>query len=71
MAVALCAAAVFPRTAAAQPPLTVPYLPQTEALCGGAAAAMVMRFYGDREVYADAFAPLVDWNAGGIRHVGR
>lgn len=28
---------------------------------------MVMRFYGDRDVHADAFAPLVDWEAGGIR----
>jgi hypothetical protein len=66
-AVALCAAAVVPPSAFAQPPLSVPYLPQTEALCGGAAAAMVMRFWGERDVYADAFAPLVDWSAGGIR----
>ncbi|HET7698561.1 MAG TPA: C39 family peptidase [Vicinamibacterales bacterium] len=66
MAVALCAAA-GPSPALAQPPLQVPYLPQTEALCGGAAAAMVMRFWGARDVYADAFAPLVDWSAGGIR----
>ena len=50
----------------AQAPLSVPYLPQTEALCGGAAAAMVMRFWGARGVYADAFAPLVDKEAGGI-----
>ena len=28
---------------------------------------MVMRFWGERDVYADAFAPLVDWEAGGIR----
>lgn len=67
MAVALCAAAGFPSRAFAQPSLSVPYLPQTEALCGGAAAAMVMRFWGERDVYADAFAPLVDWSAGGIR----
>ena len=67
LAVALCAAACFPSRAFAQPPISVPYLPQTEALCGGAAAAMVMRFWGEREVYADAFAPLVDWAAGGIR----
>ena len=67
MAVALCAAAGFPPLAFAQRPLSVPYLPQTEALCGGAAAAMVMRFWGERDVYADAFAPLVDWSAGGIR----
>ena len=67
MAAALGAAAVLPRPALAQPSLSVPYLPQTEALCGGAAAAMVMRFWGERDVYADAFAPLVDWDAGGIR----
>jgi hypothetical protein len=67
VAVALCATAIVPRAAAAQSSLSVPYLPQTEALCGGAAAAMVMRFYGDRDVHADAFAPLVDWEAGGIR----
>jgi hypothetical protein len=66
-AVALCAAAVVPSQAFGQAPLSVPYLPQTEALCGGAAAAMVMRFWGARDIYADAFAPLVDRSAGGIR----
>lgn len=68
-AVALAAAAVSIATSAfAQSPaiLTVPYLPQSEALCGGASAAMVMRYWGDRDVYADAFAPLVDRSAGGI-----
>ena len=46
-AVALCAAAWFASPALAKGPLpaprpaslSVPYLPQTEALCGGAAAA--------------------------------
>ncbi|OFW06781.1 MAG: hypothetical protein A3H96_14040 [Acidobacteria bacterium RIFCSPLOWO2_02_FULL_67_36] len=47
--------------------LDVPYLPQSEALCGGAAVAMVMRFWGAEGVYADTFADLVDRNAGGIR----
>ena len=47
--------------------LDVPYLPQSEDLCGGAAAAMVMRYWGARDLYADAFAPLVDHSAGGIR----
>jgi hypothetical protein len=68
-AAALCAAAgLFTTTASAQSPaiLSVPYLPQSEALCGGASAAMVMRYWGDRDVYADAFAPLVDKSAGGI-----
>lgn len=66
MAVALAAAAGSTAPAFAQAPLAVPYLPQTEALCGGAAAAMVMRFWGARGVYADAFASLVDPQAGGI-----
>lgn len=65
-AVALCAAASLPSPAAAQP-LPVPFLPQTEALCGGAAAAMVMRYWGAADAYPDAFAPLVDRAAGGIR----
>lgn len=47
--------------------LDVPYLPQSEDLCGGAAAAMVMRYWGARGVYAEAFAALVDHRAGGIR----
>jgi len=66
MAVALSAAAGSTAPAFAQAPLAVPYLPQSEALCGGAAAAMVMRFWGARGVYADAFAPLVDKTANGI-----
>jgi hypothetical protein len=66
-AVAFCAAAASASQAFGQAPLSVPYLPQTEALCGGAATAMVMRFWGARDIYADAFAPLVDRSAGGIR----
>jgi hypothetical protein len=46
--------------------LDVPYLAQSEALCGGAAIAMVMRFWGATGVYAETFAPLVDEAAGGI-----
>jgi peptidase C39-like protein len=38
-----------------------------DALCGGAAAAMVMRFWGARDAYPEAFASLVDRRAGGIR----
>src|SRR5439155_4085724 len=45
---------------------TVPYLPQTEALCGGAAAAMVFRFWGDRHADVQQFESLVDRFAGGI-----
>lgn len=73
-ALALGAAAAFVSPALAQAPvppsgpapLTVPYLPQTEVLCGGAAAAMVMRYWGAPDVYPDTFAPLVDRSAGGI-----
>ena len=46
--------------------IDVPYLPQTDALCGGAAAAMVLRYWGDARVDAQAFAPLIDRRAGGI-----
>lgn len=47
--------------------LDVPYLPQSEALCGGAAAAMVMRFWGAAGVYAETFGDLVRADEGGIR----
>ena len=46
--------------------LDVPYVSQTEDLCGGAAAAMVMRFWGARAIGPDQFAPLVDPQAHGI-----
>ena len=46
--------------------IDVPYLPQTDALCGGAAAAMVFRYWGDAHADAQEFAPLVDRAAGGI-----
>ena len=44
----------------------VPFLPQTEALCGGAAAAMVFRYWGDRHADVQQFESLVDPRAGGI-----
>src|SRR5688572_1973395 len=47
--------------------LDVPYISQTEALCGGAAAAMVLRFWGERGLTAESFAHLVDESASGIR----
>ncbi|HYS24552.1 MAG TPA: papain-like cysteine protease family protein [Vicinamibacterales bacterium] len=47
--------------------LDVPFVAQSELLCGGAAAAMVMRYWGERGVDAEAFQPLVDSRAGGIR----
>ncbi len=46
--------------------LDVPYIPQTELLCGAAAMAMLMRYWGATNVYADTFADLVDPSAGGI-----
>jgi hypothetical protein len=52
--------------AAAAPAMDVPFLPQTDALCGGAAAAMVFRYWGDAHADVQEFAPLVDRRAGGI-----
>jgi hypothetical protein len=47
--------------------LDVPFISQSEALCGGAAAAMVLRYWGQRGVDAESFAHLVDRSAAGIR----
>jgi hypothetical protein len=47
--------------------LDVPYLPQSELLCGGAAVAMVERYWGRRGVYAEDFTGLVRAEEGGIR----
>jgi len=47
--------------------LDVPFVSQTEALCGGAAAAMVLRYWGARGIYADDFMSLVEDSVGGIR----
>ena len=68
----ILAATVYSQPAAAQKSaelhlLNVPYLPQSEALCGGAAIAMVMRYFGATNVYAETFSDLVDSAAGGIR----
>ena len=49
------------------PLLDVPFISQSEALCGGAAAAMVLRFWGARDVTAESFAGLLDRSASGIR----
>ena len=56
-------------TAAASPTarlIDVPYLSQTEDLCGGAALAMVLRYWGEREVYPEDFSALVDRSNSGI-----
>ena len=47
--------------------LDVPYLPQSEALCGGAASAMVMRYWGATGIYAESFSDLVVADGSGIR----
>ena len=47
--------------------LDVPYLSQTEDLCGGAALSMVLRYWGEREVYPEDFSALVDHSRSGIR----
>lgn len=70
--VALIAAQPFPLEAQGEGPrplqlLDVPFISQSELLCGGAAAAMVLRFWGERGVSAEAFAHLVDRSAAGIR----
>ena len=59
--------ATQPNASSAARLLDVPFVSQTEALCGGAAAAMVARYWGDRAVYAEDFAELVDAEARGIR----
>jgi hypothetical protein len=58
-----------PASQAAEPgsiALDVPYLPQTEARCGGAAVAMVFRYLGDTHAGVQQFDALVDRRAGGI-----
>ncbi len=46
--------------------LDVPFLAQPPALCGGAAVAMVMRYWGTSDVLPQDFAPLVSRDADGI-----
>lgn len=47
--------------------LAVPYLAQTPQLCGGAALAMVLRYWGDTSVLPEDFSSLVNRREGGIR----
>jgi hypothetical protein len=47
--------------------LDVPFLAQSEQLCGGAAAAMVLRYWGERGIFSEDFAFLLDARASGIR----
>jgi len=72
------AAACYTSAGAGKPPLEtsapetvrlldVPYVPQSEALCGGAAIAMVLRYWGEPAVLAEDFATLVEPGEAGIR----
>jgi hypothetical protein len=47
--------------------LDVPYVPQSEALCGGAALAMVLRYWGEPRIRAEDFARLRAPGEPGIR----
>ena len=47
--------------------LDVPYLAQTPQLCGGAAVAMVLRYWGERDVVPQDFARLIEPGDNGIR----
>jgi hypothetical protein len=46
--------------------LDVPYVPQSGVLCGGAALAMVLRFWGKAEVLAEDFAALAEPGQAGL-----
>jgi len=63
------ASLAFPAQPAAAPLtlLDVPFISQSEALCGGAAVAMVLRYWGETRVSAEDFESLVDRDVGGIR----
>ena len=68
---ALAAARILlaPEPAVAQPSaraLKVPYVAQSEALCGGAASAMVLRYWGERGIGAEDFGPLLNDRSDGI-----
>jgi hypothetical protein len=55
-----------PTPAGAHRLIDVPYFSQTPALCGGAALAMVLRYWGDRTVLPSDFQSLVSRSAAGI-----
>ncbi|MGH9335873.1 MAG: C39 family peptidase, partial [Vicinamibacteria bacterium] len=46
--------------------LDVPFLPQGRLLCGGASVAMVLRYWGESDIYAEDFRELIREDAGGI-----
>ena len=51
---------------ASHPLLDVPYVSQTPELCGGAALAMVLRYWGERQVFPEDFEPLIVASERGI-----
>jgi predicted double-glycine peptidase len=72
ISLSLLALVAYPRDGAAQAGshplrvLDVPFVSQSEALCGGAAAAMVLRYWGERGIDSNSFAHLVNAREGGI-----
>lgn len=64
--VGLAAGGPVPTPASAHRLIDVPYFPQTPTLCGGAALAMVLRYWGDRTVLPSDFQSLVNRSAAGI-----
>ena len=48
------------------PVIDVPFLPQTEALCGGASVAMVFRYWGETRADVRQFTSLVERRSGGV-----
>jgi hypothetical protein len=65
-ALSLVGGAQPPPAAEANVTLDVPYLHQTEAMCGGAAVAMVFRYWGDAHAGIRQFDAIVDRRKGGI-----
>jgi hypothetical protein len=51
----------------ARPLIDVPFVAQTPELCGGAAVSMVLRYWGQRDVFPQDFASLVSRSDGGIQ----
>src|SRR5438552_6796042 len=47
--------------------LDVPFVPQGPTLCGGAALAMVLRYWGQPAVLAEDFANWIEPGGAGIR----
>ena len=67
VAVAVSGPAATAQAPAGATVLDVPYLTQDELLCGGASAAMVLRYWGMQRVLPTDFSHLVSRSAGGMR----